>query len=191
MKAGAEHVTSAFLRDELRVYLAIEGPFMPRLLGYDDADPPLLVLEDLSAERWPPPWDPDAIAAVRRSLDDGLRRPRLPDWVPSAADDARQLVGGWAEIERDPAPFLSLGVRSPDWLEAWLPRLRGAAESAPIDGDALLHLDVRSDNLCLADRGAVLVDWNLVHRGNPDLDLAGWAAVAAPGGRAGAARAPS
>ena len=84
-------------------------------------------------------------------------------------------MGGWAEIERDPAPFLSLGVRSPDWLEAWLPRLRGAAESAPIEGDALLHLDVRSDNVCLADRRAVLVDWNLVHRGNPDLDLAGWA----------------
>jgi aminoglycoside phosphotransferase (APT) family kinase protein len=38
----------------------------------------------------------------------------------------------------------------------------------------LLHLDVRSDNLCLADRGAVLVDWNLVHTGNPDLDLAAW-----------------
>jgi hypothetical protein len=85
------------------------------------------------------------------------------------------LVDGWAEIERDPVPFLSLGLCSVEWLDRALPVLRTAAESAPVEGDALIHLDVRSDNICLAARGAVLVDWNLVHRVNPDLDLAAWA----------------
>jgi hypothetical protein len=33
---------------------------------------------------------------------------------------------------------------------------------------------VRSDNVCLTSRGAVLVDWNHAHRGNPHLDLACW-----------------
>lgn len=61
--------------------------------------------------------------------------------------------------------------------------LREAAESAPIAGESLLHLDVRSDNICLVERGAVLVDWNWAHVGNPDLDLAFWLpSLAAEGG---------
>jgi hypothetical protein len=62
VKAGAEELTSGFLRDELRFYESVGGFFMPRLLGYDAGDPPLLVLEDLSDGRWPPPWDGTAIA---------------------------------------------------------------------------------------------------------------------------------
>jgi hypothetical protein len=174
VKAGAEEVTSGFLRDELRFYKTVEGPFMPRLMGYDERDPPLLVLEDLSDGRWPPPWDDAAIESVRESLTE-VWATTPPEWVPPAADEKEQLLGGWAEIEKDPDPFLSLGLCSAAWLETSLPVLRAAAEGAPVDGDALLHLDVRSDNICLTDRGAVLVDWNWVHRGNPDLDLAAWA----------------
>jgi hypothetical protein len=175
VKAGAEDVTSEFLRQEIRFYEAVEGSFMPTLLGYDAGNPPLLVIEDLSAARWPPPWDACAIDAVRATLGAVWSTP-APSWVPPITEDREELVGGWAEIERDPAPFLSLGAWSAGWLDECLPTLRAAAERAPIAGAALLHLDVRSDNLCLADRGAVLVDWNFVHLGNPDLDLAGWAA---------------
>jgi aminoglycoside phosphotransferase (APT) family kinase protein len=63
---------------------------------------------------------------------------------------------------------------SRDWPDASLPVLREAAETAPVPGDALLHLDIRSDNMCLTDRGAVLVDWNQACIGNPELDLAAW-----------------
>lgn len=174
VKCGAEEITSEFLRDELRFYRAVQESFMPRLLGYDEADPPLLVIEDLSAARWPPPWDDAAIEQVRNTLAQLWTTP-APAWVPPIAEEREWLLGGWAAIADDPQPFLSLGLCSVDWLETALPVLRSASEAAPIDGDALLHLDVRSDNLCLTDRGAVLVDWNLVHRGNPDLDLAAWA----------------
>jgi hypothetical protein len=173
VKAGAEEITSEFVRDELRFYESVTGTFMPRLLGLDADDPPLLVLEDLSAARWPPPWDAGAIDAVREALAAVWATP-IPDWVPPVTDERERFAGGWAEIEADPGPFLSTGLCSAHWLEGSLPVLRAAAESASLDGDALLHLDVRSDNLCLADRGAVLVDWNWVHRGNPDLDLAAW-----------------
>jgi hypothetical protein len=172
VKAGAEAVTSEFLRDELRFYRAVEEPFMPKLLGYDDADPPLLVLEDLSAARWPPPWDGDAIASARETLAAVWSTP-APEWLPPVTRD-RAFLRGWAEIEDDPRPFLSLGLCSPDWLDQSLPVLRDAAEAAPVEGDALIHFDVRSDNICFAGRGAVLVDWNLAMRGNPDLDLAAW-----------------
>jgi hypothetical protein len=173
VKAGAEEVTSEFVREELRFYESVTGPFMPQLYGFDADDPPLLVIEDLSEAHWPPPWDDGAIEAVRRTLAAVWATP-IPDWVPPVTDERERFAGGWAEIERDPGPFLSTGLGSSDWLERSLPVLRAAAESAPLEGDALLHLDVRSDNLCLADRGAVLVDWNWVHRGNPDLDLAAW-----------------
>lgn len=173
VKAGSEEVTSGFVRDEQRFYSSVQGPFMPRLIGLDEEDPPLLVIEDLSEARWPPPWDDDAIAAVRATLVEVWATPP-PDWLPPATDEAEWLLGGWADIERDPEPFLSVDVCSPNWLEGALPTLREAAETAPIAGNSLLHLDVRSDNICLAERGAVLVDWNLAHIGNPDLDLAAW-----------------
>ena len=175
VKAGAEEVTSEFLREEIPVYRALQASFMPALVGADEEmDPPILVLEDLTHARWLPPWDNDSIAAVVRALD-AVHSTEPPDWLPEIEDEREWLTGGWAEIERDPAPFLSLGDWSHGWLRRHLPSLREAAESAPLAGDSLVHLDVRSDNLCIADRGAVLFDWNLAHRGNPDLDLAAWA----------------
>jgi aminoglycoside phosphotransferase (APT) family kinase protein len=78
-------------------------------------------------------------------------------------------------VERDPAPFLSLGLCSEAWLERVLPFLREAAETAPLAGDGLIHLDVRSDNSCLLQERALLVDWNQACLANPQVDLAAWA----------------
>jgi hypothetical protein len=171
VKAGTEEVTSRFLRDEIRFYRSFQAPFMPVFHGADDGDPPILVIEDLRTGRWPPPWGRDAVDAVRQALET-LAASAPPEWLEPV--DREWLTGGWAEIERDPEPFLSTGMCSRTWLEASLPVLRKAAESAPIDGDALLHLDVRSDNICLTERGAVLVDWNQACIGNPELDVAAW-----------------
>lgn len=173
VKAGTEEVTSAFLRDEIGVYKSIRGSFMPDLFGFDEGDPPLLLLEDLSAHRWPPPWDGPAIEAVRESLSQVAATP-VPQGLGAIEERREWLCGGWVEIERDPAPFLSLKVCSSEWLQDSLSALREAAESSPIEGDAVIHLDVRSDNICLTDRGAVLVDWNHACRANPDLDVACW-----------------
>jgi hypothetical protein len=171
VKAGTEEVTSGFLRKEIRFYRSFQAPFMPVFHGADDGDPPILVIEDVRRGRWPPPWDSNAVGAVRRALED-LAASEPPQWIEPV--ERQWLTGGWAEIERDPEPFLATGVCSSDWLEASLPVLRDAAESAPVEGDALLHLDVRSDNICLTERGAVLVDWNQACVGNPELDVAAW-----------------
>jgi hypothetical protein len=173
VKAGAEPVTSDFVREEIRFYGAVEAPFMPAFLGADEDEPPLLVLEDLSAGRWPPPWTEEAVDAVRAALAAVAATPP-PESLDPIEDEREWLCGGWAEIERDPMPFLSLGLCSAEWLEDALPTLRAAAESAPIEGEALIHIDVRSDNICLLERGAVLVDWNNACVGNPDLDVACW-----------------
>lgn len=171
VKAGTEEVTSRFLRDEIRFYRSFQAPFMPVFHGAADGEPPILVIEDLREGRWPPPWDGDAVNAVRQALET-LAVSAPPGWLEPV--DREWLTGGWAEIERDPGPFLSTGMCSRRWLDASLPALRQAAENAPVDGDALLHLDVRSDNVCLTERGAVLVDWNLACIGNPELDVAAW-----------------
>jgi aminoglycoside phosphotransferase (APT) family kinase protein len=79
-------------------------------------------------------------------------------------------------LRENPEPFLTTGVASREWLASHLDALEAAAERAPIaEGSSLLHLDVRSDNLALTERGPVLFDWNWASGGNPLVDLVGWA----------------
>ena len=49
-----------------------------------------------------------------------------------------------------------------------------AVDSAPVAGDRVCHLDVRSDNMCFRDGRAVLVDWNWTSLANPAVDVAAW-----------------
>ena len=172
VKAGLDDLTRDWLRAEHRIYASVSGPFMPRLLGWEDEEATLLVLEDLSEAVWPPPWSPDLVHAVQRTLADlhrvtpppGLRRP----------DELDDMRGGWRTVAEDPEPFLSLGVCSRSWLAEALPSLIAAADRAPLDGDSLVHLDLHSNNTCIRDGRCLLVDWSNAAQGNPLLDLALW-----------------
>lgn len=174
---------AGWLRRELQVYAHLRGAFMPEVLGSDDGDGgPLLVLEDLSDAHWPPPWTSEHVLAVRRALAEVAAAEPLPG-TPALGDYEPGLTRGWQAVAEDPAPFLSLGLVDAAWLARALPRLVDASAAAAVAGDALLHLDVRSDNLCLRDGRAILVDWNHASVGNPDFDLAFWlASLAAEGG---------
>jgi len=163
-----------WLRSEYDVYSRLHAPFLPRLLGWDDDGiQPILVLEDLSAGFWPPPWTAPRIDAVLQTLSD-LRATRL-DGLPPARLLDPDLTGHWSEVELDARPFLSLGLCSAGWLKAALPALIAAARRAELSGDDLVHFDVRSDNLCFIGERVLLVDWNFASRGNGDIDRAGWA----------------
>jgi hypothetical protein len=159
-----------WLRDEERVYAALSGPFMPELLAWEDADRPLLVIEDLSDARWVPPWDDGDVDAVLGALETLWSTPAHGP-LPSFED---RRLPSWERVADDPAPFLSLGVAGKSWLAESLPVLVDAAARAPLAGDAVLHCDVRSDNLCIRDGRAVLFDWNHACVGNPAADLAAW-----------------
>ena len=173
-KCAHEPPLDAFLHDEHRFYAAASPDFAPRFLAFIAEHPPVLVVEDLSDAYWPPPWrrgDADAVletlAAVRATLP--------PEALPRIEEiDEGRLTGGWREIADDPRPFLSLGVCAPEWLERALPTLLEATASAPIAGDELIHLDVRSDNVCIRGGRALLVDWNQACVANGDLDVAAW-----------------
>lgn len=171
VKAAYDHDSVEWLRKEALVYQSVAGPFMPRLLSWDGE---VLVLEDLNQAAWPPPWTFHAIAAVQVALKE-LGRATPPSGLPPLKDLAPELVdAGWPAVREDPQPFLSLGLCGPAWLDAALPELVAAAASAELGGDALVHADVRSDNLCVRDGQALFVDWNWASIGNPLFDLAAW-----------------
>lgn len=173
VKAAVNDLTAGWLRDEHRMYSALEARFMARKLGWADGDRPLLVLEDLSEASWPPPWSDARVASVLRALREVARTPP-PSWLRPARSSGL-LERGWHEVRDDPGPLLATGVIDGPWLEAALPALLEASDACPLDGDELLHLDVRSDNLCFrADGSTVLVDWNLAVIGNARLDIAFW-----------------
>ena len=169
VKSAVDDQTRGWLEAEQRIYAAVGGSFMPQVLGTESG---VLVLEDLSEAHWPPPWRDGDVRAVLDALE-ALHALTPPSWLrsPQEVDDLR---GGWPDVAADPEPFLSLGLASRAWLETSLPTLLDAAARAELDGDSLVHLDIRSDNLCLRDGRCVIVDWNWAARGNPQLDLAFW-----------------
>lgn len=173
-KVAVSGDTAEWLAAEHTVYSQVEGDFLPRFLGYDDAEPALLLLEDLSEAHWPPPWPEGSIAAVSGILD-RLATHWPPQGVPSVDVYREELTSGWRLVEQDPGPFLSYGLCSPAWLAEALPALIDSVERAPLEGESLLHFDVRSDNVALLGDRAVLVDWNWACIGNPLLDRAAWA----------------
>ena len=174
-KVGASPLTSAWIRDEARMYASLEGTErsgseIPRFFGLvDHEDHPILLLEDLSDARWPPPWQPGDLQRLQEALARVASHRPLPIHLPRVERDA-----GWREVQRDPAPFLSLSLCSGAWLEAALPELLAAQESADLAGEDLLHRDLRSDNLCFRAGGAspALVDWNMAARGPAIYDVA-------------------
>ena len=158
-KIGTSKQTANALRAEYRVYSKLSGPFMPELLGWED-DPaaPILLIEGLGDARWPPPWDDGLVSRVVEALD-ALHHSEA-ELAP--LDHAHpEPSPGWREVAEDPQPFLSLGLASPGWLAGALPELVAAEEALDPSGEAPVHLDVRSDNLCLTDRGVILIDWNI------------------------------
>jgi Phosphotransferase enzyme family len=171
-KVAVNDDTAQWIREEERVYRSVEGPFLPRRLAYDD-DPPTLILEDLGAGHWPPPWPEGSIELVLEALGAIAATPP-PEQLPSIEALRTELTDGWERVQAEQTSFLALGLCSAEWLQDVLPTLTEAAEAAPIEGDSLLHLDVRSDNICLLEDRAVLVDWNWACVGNPALDIATW-----------------
>jgi hypothetical protein len=171
VKIGATSLTAEWTRVEHANYRSLQGWFLPEVLGFDDdGERPVLALEDLSGAQWPPPWTDGRVAAVLEALDAVHRTPPPPHLAEHRPDQSAD----WNAIRADSEPFLRLGLCSRDWLEVALPTLISGAAEAPLAGAALVHLDIRSDNLCFRDPRAVILDWNHAHLGNPDVDVAFW-----------------
>ena len=172
VKVATTPTTARMLRGELAAYAAVEGRFMPHYFGGEDhAARPLLVIEDLSEARWPPPWTDAAVADTLAAVEAMHRlRPALPSVLMRHGDD----VEGWRTVADTPGLFLGLGLVSRDWLAAALPALVAAETACRLDGETLAHYALRSDNICFAARGPVFVDWGAACLGDADVDLGSW-----------------
>jgi SAM-dependent methyltransferase len=125
----------------------------------------------LSHGRWPPPWESGDFEHVLGALQKIATTVSLPEELPSLAEQ-RSEFGGWYQVVADSEAFVGLGLCSRDWLVRALPLLVDTERHAPLQGDQLVHTDVRSDNICLLPDRTVLVDWDMPHRGNSIFDRA-------------------
>jgi hypothetical protein len=173
VKAATTDDTARFLRAEASVYEAVTAPFMPGIEAWvDDGNRPFLVMEDLSACHWPPPWQDGQIAAVLETCAE-IGQSAVPSGFAGTIDGALRRHY-WPELAAHPEPLYRLGVASGEWFEMAFPQLVSAESVAVVEGGSLVHGDMRSDNLCFGAEIVKVVDWNWAFVGNPDIDVVAW-----------------
>lgn len=166
--------TPGIMRSEIAIarHLPVEIP-APRLRAFaEDVDGwVVLVFDELDAVPVPTPWsEPDlhrALGTLDRVAVAGTPCPVQN--MPSIAAHLASVVHGYAHLAADPPETLD------PWERRHLDRLAELAVSSieATAGDALVHFDVRSDNLMRDRSGAMwLVDWPHGCRGAPWVDAA-------------------
>lgn len=144
---------------------------VPRLLDvYDDGEWVALVYEDVEGRHPEIPWRPHELDRVTGAIADlGAALDPSP-WpgAPTFADVNAGVIQAWRALATSPPPDLDSSVRR------MLDRL--AADEVDlaevVRGGALLHNDIRSDNVLLTpDGGVVFVDWGMPCQGAVWQDL--------------------
>jgi aminoglycoside phosphotransferase (APT) family kinase protein len=161
--AGSLHM----LRREAAVYRGVQGSFLPSFVGFaDSGETALLAIEYLHDVHWPPPYPTDA-APLFEALE-LVAATEPPAELPAQGPWSSR----WERVAADPAPFLSLGLCTRDWLDESSERLIDAESHADFVGPDLVHNDVYSGNVGFGRHGAVLVDWGAAVRGSRWIDVA-------------------
>jgi aminoglycoside phosphotransferase len=167
------HATSARLcRNEAEVmpHLPADLP-VPRLLdAYDDGEWVALVYEDVEGRHPEIPWrshELDRVAGAIADLGAALDPSPWPA-APLFADVNAGVIQAWRALATSPPPDLESSVRRVlDRLAA-----DGVDLAEVVRGEALLHNDIRSDNVLLTPDGRVVfVDWGMPCRGAVWQDL--------------------
>jgi thiamine kinase-like enzyme len=78
-----------------------------------------------------------------------------PAWLPAAPVAS---ASRWRAIEREADSFLALRLCTESWFREAIDGLIDAEEGHSLEGDSLVHNDVRSDNLYFAGDRVTLVD---------------------------------
>ena len=142
---------------------------VPRLRGtYDDGDWVALVFDEVDGRMPHSPWVAAELRLVTGAVT-SLARSLTPCPLPSprlARDEIGEDMLCYRELAADPPADLD------PWERRHLDRLAGLAASAldVVDGDTLVHYDLRADNLLLAGDRVWFVDWPWAFRGAAWLD---------------------
>ena len=173
VKAAVDDPTEGWLRTEYEILSSVGGTFVPRPLAWiEDAERPVLLVEDLSGAHWPADhypvtWKSGQFGLLFATLRE-IAAAASPASLPAAERDFRPQ---WPSIAREAGEFLALGLCSEAWFRGAIDGLVDAEKRVPLAGDALVHGDVRSDNVCFVGDRTVLVDWGEALRGHPHHDL--------------------
>ena len=180
-------LTPALHRREARVAAALpeEAP-VPRLLwSHDEGEGGwiLLVFEDVEGKNPAVPWRAEELDETLEALavlSELLTPSPLPPDTVGAAGEWSVVSGAYWRRLREDRP-----ARLDPWSTRHLDRLADLEAEAPsaVAGDALLHLDVRADNLLLTPEQVLVVDWPHARVGAPWVDMVFFApSVAMQGG---------
>nr|WP_240895780.1 phosphotransferase [Kineococcus siccus] len=141
----------------------------PALLGTVDADGWIaLVLQDVDGVTPALPWtaaDLDAVLDALTLLAEGATPCPVPDLEDARTSLSRNLAG-FDRLAADATGAPDL----PALPDLDLLRQLASRGLAALDGDTLVHSDLRADNVLVTSRGAVLVDWPWACRGPAWLD---------------------
>lgn len=158
-----------FLREEIRTVSMLPPRLGPSVRAAVETDAGVaLVLEAIDGRHPGAPWttgDLDAIAASMARLSGTP----APEQMERAEDRMIPGFTRWAQITED--PLLLTGL--PTSLRALVPVLveveKGLRDA--LRGDAVVHDDLRADNILISDGEARLLDWPHARRGAAWVDL--------------------
>lgn len=165
-----------FHRREARIAAALPAEVpAPRLLAAFDEDGwVVLVFEDVDGTPPAQPWRREELRRVVAALADMARiLDPAPIYAPSIVETGRRIFGGWQRL----AAARDAGTDDLAGLDPWavrhLDRLARAEADWPAAtvGTALVHGDVRADNLLLTADRVVVVDWPSACIAAPWFDL--------------------
>ena len=158
-------------RREARILAALPAtaPIARLLWTYDDMGWVALCLEDVDGRHPHEPWtvhDLDLVIACVEKMSRDLAPSPIPldDTVPTFF---RRTVNGWRiALERRETRLDAWALRNLDRLAELETRAPGV-----VDGDALVHCDIRADNLLIAGDRVYVLDWPWARIGAAWVDL--------------------
>ena len=174
LKAVSEQAnpdTPRIHRREARILAALPAaaPIAHLLWSYDDRGWVALCLEDVDGRHPGEPWtdaDLDLVIATVEKMSRDLT-PSPVAMPHSVSDFFGKTVNGWRTA------FDHRETRLDTWELRNLERLADLEGRAPslVEGDALVHCDVRADNLLIAGDRVYVLDWPWARVGAAWIDL--------------------
>ena len=182
VKAAVDSETERWLRTDYLMMSTLDTDLVPEVIAWIEAGPQsVLIIEDLRDAHWPADhfrqvdgatlpvrWKPGQFELLFEALD-RLSATPAPEALPALSDT---FTPQWPEIAADPVPFLRLNLCTERWFASSLEQLLAAELELDLSGEALVHNDVRSDNVCFQGERVIFVDWSDACRGSPRYDLA-------------------
>lgn len=163
--------TPSMLRIEAEVLKALPDtvPAPEILATYDDGDWVALVLTDVDGAPPRIPWHEPEFDRVLDALTVVAEKFDAPCGLPRLANPRKDKFDNWGLLAADPKTAAGLDAATRSDIDRFA--AREADWRAAAAGDALLHGDLRADNILLTQDEVVLVDWPSAAAGPAWADL--------------------